>query len=60
MLSARTEWSRRDLTLWLSADNITDSRGNRFAFGNAFTLANGAQGTPLRPATVMLGFRIER
>ena len=60
VLSARAEWSRRDLTLWLSADNITDSRGNRFAFGNAFTLANAAQATPLRPATVMLGFRIER
>lgn len=60
VLAARTEWSRRDLTLWLSADNITNSSGNRFAYGNAFSLAARAQSTPLRPATVMLGMKIER
>lgn len=59
VLSARTEWSRRDLTLWLSADNITDSRGNRFAYGNPFSLAARAQNTPVRPATVMLGVKME-
>lgn len=60
VVSVRTEWTRRDLTLWLAADNITDSRGNRFAFGNPFTLANRDQRTPLRPATITLGVKIER
>ncbi|MFT3977530.1 MAG: TonB-dependent receptor [Sphingomonas bacterium] len=60
VLSGRVEWSRRDLTLWLSADNITDSRGNRFAFGNQFSAATRTQSTPLRPATIMLGVKITR
>jgi len=59
-VSARAEWTRRDLTLWLAGDNLTNGRGNRFAFGNPFTLANRDQRTPLRPAMVMLGMKIER
>ncbi|WP_298674786.1 TonB-dependent receptor [uncultured Sphingomonas sp.] len=60
VLSARAEWLRRDFTLWLAADNLTDSRGNRFAFGNPFTLAMREQSTPLRPTTLMLGVKLER
>jgi len=39
----------------LSVSNLTDSVGNRFAFG-APILADGNQLTPLRPRTVRIGF----
>lgn len=37
-------------------DNIADVRGNRFAFGNPFSVGSGTQLTPLRPRTVRIGF----
>jgi len=40
----------------LDVDNVTDARGNRFAFGNPFSVAAGLQTTPLRPRTIRLGF----
>lgn len=39
----------------LDIDNLTDTRGNRFSFGNPFTVGEGNQVTPLRPRTVRLG-----
>lgn len=40
----------------LDLDNIADARGNRFAFGNPFSIAARDQVTPLRPRTVRIGF----
>jgi hypothetical protein len=36
-------------------DNVTDERGNTFAFGNPFSRARFTQATPLRPRTVGVG-----
>lgn len=45
-------------TFGLSLDvrNLGDVRGNRFAFGNPFSIAAGNQVTPLRPRTIRIGF----
>ncbi len=39
----------------LDLDNLLDTRGNRFAFGNPFQIEDRNQETPLRPRTVRLG-----
>ncbi|TCM16604.1 outer membrane receptor protein involved in Fe transport [Novosphingobium sp. PhB165] len=39
----------------LGVDNLTDTRGNTFAFGNPFGLWRRDQITPLRPRTIRLG-----
>jgi outer membrane receptor protein involved in Fe transport len=41
--------------LSLNVANLTDIRGNSFAFGNPFTLSQGNQITPLRPRSIRLG-----
>lgn len=41
--------------LSLDIDNVADTRGNTFAFGNPFGLIKGDQVTPLRPRTIRLG-----
>lgn len=41
--------------LSLDVRNLGDVRGNRFAFGNPFSIASGNQVTPLRPRTVRIG-----
>lgn len=49
---------RIDFGSWgiaLDVDNLFDSRANRFAFGNPFTLFDEDQRTPLRPRTIRLG-----
>ncbi|MDB5723220.1 MAG: TonB-dependent receptor [Alphaproteobacteria bacterium] len=46
---------RRNIELSLTFDNITNSRGNVFAFGNPFALGSRDQVTPLRPANARLG-----
>nr|QQZ51076.1 TonB-dependent receptor [Phenylobacterium glaciei] len=38
--------------LTLAIDNLTDSRGDTFAYGNPFTVRTSRQATPLRPRTV--------
>ncbi len=43
-------------TLSLDAFNLFDARGNIFALGTPFTLETSAQGTPLRPRTIRIGF----
>jgi iron complex outermembrane receptor protein len=41
----------------LSADNLLDTRGNRFAIGNPFGVAFRDEITPLRPRTIRLGVK---
>lgn len=53
-LGARLDFGRFGLSLDL--DNVADARGNRFAFGNPFSIAARDQLTPLRPRTVRIGF----
>jgi iron complex outermembrane receptor protein len=50
MLSA----SRGGLTLGVSVDNLWNTAGNTFAFGNPFSLPFEHQTTPLRPRTFSL------
>lgn len=53
-IGARLDFGRFGLSL--DVDNMFDTRGNRFSFGNPFTVADGRQTTPLRPRTIRLGF----
>jgi outer membrane receptor protein involved in Fe transport len=53
-LGARLDFGRFGLSL--DVDNLADSRGNRFAFGNPFGITARNQVTPVRPRTVRLGF----
>ena len=53
-LTARIGTGRYGLTL--SARNLSDMRGNRFALGNPFTVDRRDQVTPLRPRTIRIGF----
>jgi outer membrane receptor protein involved in Fe transport len=53
-IGGRLDFGRFGLSL--DVDNVADARGNRFSFGNPFSVANGLQTTPLRPRTVRLGF----
>lgn len=53
-LGARLDFGRFGFSL--DVDNLTDARGNRFSFGNPFTVSQGMQTTPLRPRTVRIGF----
>lgn len=51
-LSASMTAGAWDLSLAL--DNVLDTRGNRFAFGNPFAVRLAPQATPLRPRTLRL------
>ena len=46
------------LGVTFDVDNIADVRGNRFSYGNPFTLAEGNQITPLRPRTFRIGLDV--
>jgi outer membrane receptor protein involved in Fe transport len=52
-LGARLDFGRFGLSL--DVDNVADARGNRFSFGNPFTVGDRTQTTPLRPRTVRIG-----
>ena len=52
-LGGRLDFGRFGLSL--DVDNVGDARGNRFSFGNPFSVASGLQTTPLRPRTVRIG-----
>lgn len=54
-LAARL-WSDR-LTVGLAADNLLDSAGDTFAYGNPFTLRLAPQSTPQRPRMISLEIR---
>ena len=56
-IGARLDFGRFGLSL--DVDNVGDVRGNRFSFGNPFSLAEGNQITPLRPRTIRIGFDAE-
>jgi iron complex outermembrane recepter protein len=43
----------------LDVENLFDSYGNRFSFGNPFTAVNGLQVTPLRPRSIRLGVDVQ-
>jgi outer membrane receptor protein involved in Fe transport len=47
-------WASDNLTLRFQVLNLTNSRGNRFAFGNPFTARTEDQATPMRPRTIQL------
>jgi iron complex outermembrane receptor protein len=47
-----------DLRLTAYLDNVTDERGDSFAFGNPFSRTRALQSTPLRPRT--LGLSVTR
>ncbi|UAL09933.1 TonB-dependent receptor domain-containing protein [Caulobacter segnis] len=49
-------WSDR-LSLDLALDNLFDSAGDTFAYGNPFTLRLSRQATPQRPRTISLEVR---
>lgn len=53
-IGGRLDFGRFGLSL--DVDNVADARGNRFSFGNPFSVADGLQITPLRPRTIRLGF----
>jgi outer membrane receptor protein involved in Fe transport len=44
-------FSRPYMAISLKVDNLLDVKGDSFAFGNPFSIANGEQYTPLRPRT---------
>lgn len=41
------------------ADNLFDSAGDSFAFGNPFSIRDGRQYTPLTPRTIVTSFRFD-
>lgn len=53
-LDGGVRWRRIDLSLTI--DNVTDTRANRFAYGNPFLVATRTLTTPLRPLTA--GMRV--
>ena len=56
-LGARVDFGRIGVSF--DIDNLTDTRGNRFSFGNPFSVADRSQITPLRPRTVRVGVDAE-
>jgi len=52
-IGARADFGRWGLSL--DIQNLLDGRGNRFSYGNPFSVAEGNQRTPLRPRTVRIG-----
>jgi outer membrane receptor protein involved in Fe transport len=53
-LEVRVGDDRRGLSL--TATNLLDARGNRFALGSPFLIRDQDQTTPLRPRSVRIGF----
>ena len=50
-------WRDPDWEIGLEAINITNTRGNRFAFGNPFTIRREQQEVPLRPFSLRLSVK---
>lgn len=51
-------WRHPDWEIGLEAINITNTRGNRFAFGNPFTIRREQQEVPLRPFSLRLSAKV--
>ncbi len=45
-------WRNPGWEVSIEAENITDTRGSRFAFGNPFHVRQASQQVPLRPFNV--------
>ena len=52
-------WRNPGWEIAIEAQNITDTRGNRFAFGNPFHVRQEDQQVPLRPFNVRLSAKFE-
>lgn len=52
-------WRKPSWEIGLEANNITDTRGNRFSFGNPFKIRQEDQQTPLRPFNIRLSAKID-
>ncbi|MEO9469921.1 TonB-dependent receptor [Parasphingorhabdus sp.] len=52
-------WRKPLWEIGLEANNITDTRGNRFSFGNPFQIRQEDQQVPLRPFNVRLSAKIQ-
>ncbi|MEM1051768.1 MAG: TonB-dependent receptor, partial [Pseudomonadota bacterium] len=59
-LDAAAWWGKGDLEVRIEALNLTDTAGNRFAFGNPFTARMEDQQTPLRPFTLKAQISFKR
>lgn len=46
------------VALSVNVDNLTETRGNTFAYGNRFSFARRDQVTPLRPRTIRVGIDV--
>ena len=57
-LGLRGGWTRGRYDLSLTAENVTNARGNLFASGNPFELVTRSLVTPLRPFNVRLGAKV--
>ena len=57
-LGLRGGWRRGRVDLSLTAENVTNARGDLFASGNPFVLTTRSILTPLRPFNVRLGAKI--
>ena len=57
-IDASAWWDNGTVELRLQASNLTNTQGNRFAFGNPFTARTEDQQTPLRPFTVQAQIRL--
>lgn len=55
VLNGRFELGRGRWRMSLAAGNLLNNRADSFAFGNPFSLPDGAQRTPLAPRTVTIG-----
>lgn len=51
-IDAAAWWGNGDWEVRIEALNLTDTKGNRFAFGNPFNARTEDQRTPLRPFTM--------
>jgi iron complex outermembrane receptor protein len=53
-------WQRDGLAIGLALDNLANVRGDRFALGNSFGLADRNQRTPERPRTARISVTLSR
>lgn len=51
-------WRKPTWEVGIEANNITDTRGNRFSFGNPFQVRQEDQQVPLRPFSVRLSAKV--
>lgn len=52
-------WRHPSWEIGLEANNITNTQGNRFAFGNPFTIRRENQQVPLRPFSLRISAKLD-